>query len=77
MMKYHDVQKLRAMEVEDLFKYIDDQRRSLFSLRLNSATSHVADTSQFKKLRRTIACGLTILHQKQNVLFTNKEHNNE
>ena len=76
-MKHNDVKKLRAMEVQELLRHIDDVRRSLFSLRLNSATSHVSDVSQFKKFRRTIARGLTILHEKQSVSVINKEHANE
>lgn len=64
-MKNKNAQIVRAMEESELIKHIEDARRSLFSLRLSAAGSHVEDFSQFKKLRRAIARGLTILSEKQ------------
>lgn len=43
-------------------------RRQLLSLRLNAATSHVKDFSQFNKLRKNIARGLTYLKLKAGIL---------
>ncbi len=65
-MKHNFAQVLRDMKIEELQKHIDELRQALFSLRLNLVTSHVKDVSQFKKLRRTIARGLTVLGEKQN-----------
>ncbi len=39
-------------------------RQQLFALRLNASTDHVKDYSQFKKVRRAIACALTYLTQR-------------
>ncbi len=43
---------------------LDAARRELFRLKINVATAHVKDYSQFKKGRRTIARILTYLRQK-------------
>ncbi len=58
-------QSLRAMELEGVKAAIEELRRDLFGLRLNSKTTTVKDPSQFRKLRKNIARGLTILHQKE------------
>ena len=50
---------LKSMGPEELQKRIDTLQRELFSLRLNAATAHVKDYSQFGKLRRQIARALT------------------
>lgn len=78
-MKHKVTQEFRDMKIEELQQQVEDLRRALFSLRLNATTSHVKDCSQFKKLRRTIARGLTVLREKQGVLYdlTIKEHNHE
>ena len=46
---------LKNMDPAELNKKINALRRELFSLRLNAATAHVKDYSQFGKLRRQIA----------------------
>lgn len=71
-MKHKVTQEFRDMKIEDLQQQVEDLRRALFSLRLNATTSHVKDCSQFKKLRRTIARGLTVLRQKQDVSSNHK-----
>lgn len=53
------------MNEVELKEKIETTRRELFSLKLNASTAHVKDYSLFKKLRKSIACGLTILRQKQ------------
>jgi ribosomal protein L29 len=47
--------ELREMGVVELNIKLEALRRELFSLRLNSATAHIKDYSQFKKLRASIA----------------------
>ena len=53
--------ELQQLSIDDLVAKVDVLRRELFSLRLNSATAHVKDYSQFKKLRKHIARGETRL----------------
>lgn len=76
-MKHNVTQELRKMKTEELQSHVEDLRRTLFSLRLSAATSHIKDFSQFKKLRRNIARGLTVLAVKQDGLSKHKEHSNE
>lgn len=56
--------EIKAMSVEQLHKHVEALRGELFGLRLNAATSHIKNYSQFKKLKRTIARALTYLRQK-------------
>jgi ribosomal protein L29 len=63
-MKSNINQELKELSVEALELKIDDWRRQLLGLRLSSASSHVKDYSQFKKIRKNIARGLTLLGQK-------------
>jgi len=56
--------KWKSLDVQQLQKELTNTRRALFSLRLNSATGHVKDNSQFKKFRRQIACISTFIKQK-------------
>ena len=51
----------RELGPDELKKKIEGLRRELFSLRLNVST-HVKDYSQFNKLRKKIARGLTFLN---------------
>lgn len=76
-MKHNITENLRAMAPQELEQHIEDLRRALFSLRLSAATSHIKDFSQFKKLRRNIARGLTVLGVKQDGLPKHKEQSNE
>ena len=57
-------QELKALSKEDLREKIEHLRKDLFTLRLNSSTTHVKNYSQFKVLRRTISRALTYLQQK-------------
>jgi len=57
---------LRELSTEQLITHIDGMRRSLMGLRLNAATGHVKEISDYKKLRYEIARGLTILREKSN-----------
>ena len=62
------VQKIREdlkdLSVEELEIKAETLRKELFSLRLNSSTTHLKDYSQFKKLRSGVARVLTYLEQK-------------
>jgi ribosomal protein L29 len=46
---------------------LEAMRRELFKLKINVATAHVKDYSQFRKGRRNIARVLTYLRQKASV----------
>lgn len=72
-MKKIDFNKeLTALSVVELQIKVAEWRGQLLSLRLNAATSHIKDYSQFQKLRRNIARGLTFL-QSKNVTMNEKE----
>ena len=58
------IEELKSMEAPDLKVKVEEWRRELFGLRLNATTAHVKNYSQFKKLRKNIARGLTLLGQK-------------
>ncbi|MCA9769989.1 50S ribosomal protein L29 [Candidatus Dependentiae bacterium] len=55
---------LKQMNKKDLRDRIELLQRELFNVRLNAATAHVKDYSQFKKLRRSIARTKTYMQQK-------------
>lgn len=72
-MKKTDFNKeLAALSVVELQIKVAEWRGQLLSLRLNAATSHIKDYSQFQKLRRNIARGLTFLESKS-VTMNGKE----
>ena len=54
--------KADALELQ---KKLNDFRRELLGLTLNTSTTHVKDYSQFKKLRANIARILTYMRQKK------------
>ncbi len=60
----NDRQELKALSREDLQEKVNGFRKQLFTLRLNAATAHIKDYSQFKHLRRAVARALTYLKQK-------------
>lgn len=62
-----NTEELNQFTYEQVAEKVDGWRRDLFGLRLSSASSHVKDISQFKKLRRNIARGLTIMQEKKMV----------
>ncbi len=57
-------QGLKQLSMQDLHKKLETLRHELLNMRLNSATAHVKDYSQFKKLRRDIARVITIQQKK-------------
>lgn len=58
-------EELSHMTEAELKAKLEITRRELFSLRLNASTAHIKDYSSFKKMRKDIARGLTVLRQKQ------------
>ena len=64
-MKTHDIKNdIKNMSDKELVVKLDALRRELFTLRLNTATAHVKDYSQFNKARKNILCVLTFLRFK-------------
>ncbi len=59
--------ELRKLDTKQLEEKVVDYRRELFSLKLASSTSHVKDSSGFKKLRKNLARALTYLRQSREV----------
>jgi large subunit ribosomal protein L29 len=55
---------LRNLSNEQLVEKMGSLRHELFTLKLNSLTTHLKDYSQFKKLRRDIARASTIIEQR-------------
>ena len=59
-------QTLKTVSGDELKLKVEDLRRELFSLRLHATKFSLKDVTQFKKLRRAIACGLTLMNNEQN-----------
>lgn len=57
-------EELKKLEIKDLVIKLGELKREYFTLKLNSATSHIKDYSEFKKSRKNIARALTLLRQK-------------
>lgn len=57
-------EELKQDTEQALAAKLDASRRELFRMKINVATAHVKDYSQFKKRRRNIARILTYLRQK-------------
>lgn len=58
------MQEINQLTVQQLVEKIDESRRAIFALRLNTATSAVKDYSQFRKIRIAIARMMTSLNQR-------------
>ncbi|GMU19371.1 MAG: hypothetical protein AMXMBFR12_05630 [Candidatus Babeliales bacterium] len=56
--------EMNKLEIKDLVSKLNALRHEYFTLKLNSATSHIKDYSEFKKIRKNIARALTLLRQK-------------
>lgn len=61
------IDELKHDSVQVLQKKLDALRRELFRLKMNVATAHVKDYSEFKKGRRNIARVMTLLRQKATI----------
>lgn len=64
MKKKNFVEEIKHDSIDALQKRLDSMRRELFRLKINVATAHVKDYSEFKKGRRNIARVITLLRQK-------------
>ena len=64
-MKTNDKKALKGLSIEELKAKETELRQELFSQRLHSTTKPVRDNQSAKKLRRDIACMLTIIQQKR------------
>jgi len=58
-------EELRQLNLDKLHEKLDGIRKELFGVRLNSATAHIKDYSQFKVLRKQIARILTTIRLKE------------
>ncbi len=60
-----DREALKNLSQQELSAKLDELRRERFTLKLNAATAHIKDYSQFKKLKSNIARALTYLNKKK------------
>ena len=58
-------ESLKKADEGQLREILTELRKQLFTMRINSSTSHVKDYSQFKKLRRGVARALTELRARE------------
>ena len=67
-MKLNEFRKnINALDLSGLTGKLNELRRELFSLKLNTSTTHVKDYSQLKKIKKNIARVLTQISQKKAV----------
>jgi len=59
--------ELKKMTDEELVKKFHELSRELFNIKLNAATAHFKDYSQFNKLRKDVARVATYLRQPKRV----------
>jgi large subunit ribosomal protein L29 len=59
------VSELRAMSDDKLVDLFEDQKESLYRLRLQKATGELVDTTTFRKTRRDIARILTVIRERE------------
>jgi ribosomal protein L29 len=58
------VGQLRDMTVDELKKFVDEQRSGAVKMRFAIASRQEKDHRQYRRTRRTIARALTILKEK-------------
>lgn len=56
--------ELKKMGEKELQEKVSELRRELFKARLTARSTSLKDTSQLKKLKKSIARGLTFLQEK-------------
>ena len=59
-----EAKELRDFSVEELKSRVRQWSEELFRFRFKAQTSEARDTSVFKKLRKDIARGMTVLNEK-------------
>lgn len=60
-----DINELRNKSAAELDKHITDLRREQFNLRMQQGSGQLAQTHQFRKVRREIARSKTVLALKK------------
>jgi large subunit ribosomal protein L29 len=60
-----DIEEMRKKSAQDLNDHIADLRREQFSLRMQKAQGHNAQTHPFARVRREIARAATVLAEKR------------
>ena len=58
------IDEVREQDIEDLKKELADQERGLMNLRFRKATLQLADVSEVRKARRTIARIRTVIRER-------------
>ena len=60
-----DIQKLRDLSTEEIFKHLNDAHEELMNLRFQQATGELTDFTRLRHTRRQIARMLTLLHERE------------
>ncbi len=64
-MKAKELEKTKALSVEDLQKKLQDLKKDLFMLRMQHATNQLDNPMQITAVKKDIAQIKTIIRQKQ------------
>ncbi len=64
-MKAKELEKTKALSVEDLQKKLQDLKKDLFMLRMQHATNQLDNPMQIAAVKKDIAQIKTIIRQKQ------------
>lgn len=67
------IRELRQQSDEALLDQLEDLKQEQMTLRLNAVTGELADTTEFRKTRRSIARIRTILRERQLAAQMTKE----
>lgn len=65
MKEQKERESLKELTLDELKVKVESLRKELFSLHLNSSTTHIKDYSQFSKLRKSVSRALTYLNQQK------------
>ena len=57
-------QELRQLELDDLRAKVGALREDLFQIRFRHQTAQLADSTEIRKTRRTLARAMTILNER-------------
>jgi ribosomal protein L29 len=71
-----DVKKneLRKLDKDALIQEIANTKKELFNLSLSFGSGEIKDYSQFKKLKKTMAQGLTFLKRMESGIVNSKKN---
>ena len=61
-MRIHEV---RALSPEDMVKELESSYKEMMNVRFRLATRQLNDTSQFRKVRRTVARIKTVMRERE------------